>query len=416
MGTDPDRAEQDLKVLAEMVEKVPTLAAEVRDQLLGRIRSAIRETRRTGQLVKEKIAMARENEARAKEKQRYLADIELATQRMQQLMERFDSLMEEGRYAQADDEVNPEVAKLAPNSVIATAVNATGQMHRYHSEMQQILQLRHRRFLAGLHTVEESLIPFPDEPPIVYPSPERWEEITRKRAKYETMDLAGKPGSSEQKIFEALDQPANFDFLDTPLTEVAEYLSTNYRINVVLAKSTLADAAITEDTPVTSSLSGISLRSALRIMLGELKLTYVIRDEVMQITTPEDAESQLVTKVYPVGDLVVPIAANLNTFGLGGQGGLNGGGGGSGGFGQGGLGGGLGGLGGGGGFGGGGGGGGIFAVEDELSLGTKKAEDCPGSRSIVGSVLCSGEGSAGEARSRRTWDAGRFCRSQGVDP
>ena len=47
------------------------------------------------------------------------------------------------------------------------------------------------------------------------------------------MDLAGKPGSSEQKIFEALDQPANFDFLDTPLTEVAEYLSTNYRINVV---------------------------------------------------------------------------------------------------------------------------------------------------------------------------------------
>ncbi|HUE71967.1 MAG TPA: hypothetical protein VMP01_13860, partial [Pirellulaceae bacterium] len=114
---------------------------------------------------------------------------------------------------------------------------------------------------------------------------------------------------------------------------------------------------------------GISLRSALRIMLGELKLTYVIRDEVMQITTPEDAENQLVTKVYPVGDLVVPIMANMNTFGLGGQGGLNGGGGGQGGFGQGGGGG----LGGGGGGFGGGGGGGIFAVEDELSLGTKKA-------------------------------------------
>ena len=373
MATDPDRAEQELKVLAEMVEKVPTLTAEVRSQLLTRVQTAIRETRRSGASIKERLAIARENEARAKENERYLLNIELATQRMQSLMERFDSLMEEGRYAIADDEVNPEISKLAPNSVIAQVVNTTGQMHRYHAEMEQILAMRHRRFLAGLHTVEESLIPFPDEPPIVYPTPERWEEISRKRAKYETMDLAGKAGSSEQRIMEALDRPAQFDFLDTPLTDVATFLSDTYGINVVLAKSTLADAAVTEDTPVTSSLSGISLRSALRIMLGELKLTYVIRDEVMQITTPEDAEGQLITKVYPVGDLVVPIMANLNTFGLGGQGGLNGGGGGQGGLGQGGLGGGLGGLGGGGGFGGGGGGGGgLFAVEDELSLGAKK--------------------------------------------
>ena len=378
LNSDPDRAEQDLKVLQEMVEKVPSLGAQVRDQLLVQIQTAIRETRRFGQLAKERIARARENEARAKEKERYVQDLDLRTQRLQQLMARFESLMSEGRYAIADDEVNPEVAKLAPNTALATVVSTTGQMHRYHSEMDQILALRHRRFLAGLHTVEESLVPFPDEPPIVYPSPERWEEITRKRAKYENLDLSGKPGSAEQRIFEALDRPAEFDFVDTPLKDVADFLAENYKINVVLAKSTLEDAAISLDTPVNSNLRGISLRSALRIMLGDLKLTYVIRDEVMQITTPEDAETQLVTKVYPVGDLVVPIMANLNTFGLGGQGGLNGGGGGQGGFGQGGLGGGLGGLGGGGGFGGGGGGfgggggGGFFAIEEELSLGSKK--------------------------------------------
>ena len=39
-------------------------------------------------------------------------------------------------------------------------------------------------------------------------------------------------------------------------------------------------------------------------LLKELDLTYVVRDEVLLITTPEEAESQLVTKVYPVGDLV----------------------------------------------------------------------------------------------------------------
>jgi general secretion pathway protein D len=66
----------------------------------------------------------------------------------------------------------------------------------------------------------------------------------------------------------------------------------------------LADAAITEDTPVTSILRGISLRSALRLMLGELKLTYVIENEVLTITTPEDAESHLFTRVYDVRELL----------------------------------------------------------------------------------------------------------------
>jgi hypothetical protein len=377
MSQDPDRVEQDLKLLQEMVERVPSLNADVRRQLVDQIKTAIRETQRVGVRVKEEIARAREKEARAREQERFLQDLEIRTQRLQQLMERFDSLMKEGRYDVADDQVNPEVMKLVPNTAIAEVVAVTGQMHRYNAEMQDILARRHRNFLHGLHTVEESLIPFPDEPPIVYPSPERWEEITRKRAKYKNMDLLGKEGSAEQKILETLDKQVSFEFIDMPLKDVAAYIQETYGINVVLNTKALDDAVISQDTPVNRTLKGISMRSALRLILKELGLTYVIRNEVLEITTPEDAESELITKVYPVGDLVVPIQANLNVFGLGGAGGLNGGGGFGGGFGQGGLGGGLGGLGGGGfgggGFGGGGfGGGGIFAVEDELSLGTKK--------------------------------------------
>jgi len=105
---------------------------------------------------------------------------------------------------------------------------------------------------------------------------------------------------------------------------------------------------------VTRNLSGVSLRSALRLMLKDLDLTYVIRDEVLLITTPEEANAKLVTKVYPVADLVLPInsGAGSNPFmlggGMGGQGGFGGG-----------LGGGMGGGGFGGGFGGGGMGGGM---------------------------------------------------------
>ena len=56
------------------------------------------------------------------------------------------------------------------------------------------------------------------------------------------------------------------------------------------------------DTPVTISLAGVSLRAALHHMLRELDLTYVIANEVLLITTPEAAENELTTFVYPIED------------------------------------------------------------------------------------------------------------------
>ena len=380
MGTNPDGAQQHLKESGELVKLSPALSAEVRNQLLSQIQNAIREAQRQSSVVKERIAREKEKEAQAREQQRILRDLDLRTQKLKQVMDRFDALMEEGNYQEADELVRPEVERMAPDSIIASAVNAAGQLQRYDAEFEQLRALRHRNFLAALHQVEVALVPFPDEPPIVYPSAEKWEEISRspwRSFRSSAVDIAGKSRTKEQRILDALDADVDLEYPETPLKEVIDDLKDRFNIPIVLATKKLEEAAINLETPVTVSLKGISLRAGLRNMLGDLGLTYLIKDEVMQITTPEDAGSQLITKVYRVGDLVVPIAPNSNLFGLGGQGGLNGGGGGQGGFGGGfggggggGLGGGLGGLGGGGG--GFGGGGGMFAVEEELSLGTKK--------------------------------------------
>ena len=66
---------------------------------------------------------------------------------------------------------------------------------------------------------------------------------------------------------------------------------------------------ISADTPVTRSVKGISLKTALQLILKNLSLTYLIRNGLLQITTPEEAEQQLETKIYPVGDLVLPEGA-----------------------------------------------------------------------------------------------------------
>ncbi|MBN1851676.1 MAG: STN domain-containing protein [Pirellulales bacterium] len=110
----------------------------------------------------------------------------------------------------------------------------------------------------------------------------------------------------ELKIENILDQKLteSMDFVETPLSDVIHVLSENYHVPILLDHRGLDELGISGDTPVTVHVSDISLRTALRLMLHELELTYVLKDEVLLITIPEMAEEELITRVYPVGDLV----------------------------------------------------------------------------------------------------------------
>jgi hypothetical protein len=81
-------------------------------------------------------------------------------------------------------------------------------------------------------------------------------------------------------------------------------LQDEYGIPVQIDKPALEEMGINANEPVHVDLRGISLRAALRLMLKPLQLTYIIEDEVLMITTPEEAESQLVICVYDVRDIV----------------------------------------------------------------------------------------------------------------
>ncbi len=120
--------------------------------------------------------------------------------------------------------------------------------------------------------------------------------------------LSGKESPAERKIREALDQPTQMEFVDTPLKDVVDYLRDLHHIEIQLDGPALKEAGVEDSTPITKNLKGISLRSALKLLLEELQLKFVIHNEVLLITSPTKAESDeyMTTKVYPVADLLVP--------------------------------------------------------------------------------------------------------------
>ncbi len=169
-------------------------------------------------------------------------------------------------------------------------------------------------------TVETALIPFPDDQPVVYPDAAVWEELTERRKKYTNVDLAT-VGKAEKKISEQLGEPTTMEFIETPLQDAVDYLKDLHGIEIQLDSKALEEAGMGADTPVTRTLKGITLRSALHLLLDTYDLTYVIKDEVLLITTTDVASQELVTKAYPVADLVIPIRSGGGMMGGGMMGG-----------------------------------------------------------------------------------------------
>src|SRR6185437_1886184 len=113
------------------------------------------------------------------------------------------------------------------------------------------------------------------------------------------------PNANEAAIEKALGAKLDLAFVDAPLSDVIDFIRQRTQLDVHVDSRALADAGLGMDTPITRRLVGLSLRAALRLMLDEMDLTYVIRNEVLMITSKTESENMLVYKVYPVFDLVV---------------------------------------------------------------------------------------------------------------
>jgi hypothetical protein len=93
-------------------------------------------------------------------------------------------------------------------------------------------------------------------------------------------------------------------FIETPLKDALDFIKDRHGIPIVLKTRKLQDVGINPDTPVSKELKGIRLRSALNLILDDFDLTYIVKDDVLQITTPDDAQSTLEVRVYDCRDLL----------------------------------------------------------------------------------------------------------------
>jgi RNA polymerase sigma factor (sigma-70 family) len=108
----------------------------------------------------------------------------------------------------------------------------------------------------------------------------------------------------EDAVERLLRSPVNMDFQDVPLRQVLQDLRAAHGLNIVPDRPALEEAGLSLDRRVSVRVSGVSLKSALSLILHDAGLAYTVREGIVVVTTPAAARGKLVRRLYPVGRLV----------------------------------------------------------------------------------------------------------------
>jgi hypothetical protein len=114
------------------------------------------------------------------------------------------------------------------------------------------------------------------------------------------------PASDDAEHIErALARPISCVIQDDELQDALKTIGELSGIsNIVLNKPALEEEGVTSDTPVSLRTFDRPLKLALRDLLDPLKLTFVVTNDVLMITSQLEAGNELEHRVYPVQDLL----------------------------------------------------------------------------------------------------------------
>lgn len=150
-------------------------------------------------------------------------------------------------------------------------------------------------------TAQEDLI---DKFEVTQPkASEHREQSESRHAAPASAEFLPRPLPNEQRVLNALSESTEVAFVDTPLNDALNYLQSLHHIEIWIDKKALSDEGINTDQQVSLEISGVTLRSALKLLLDPLTLTFLIEDEVLKITTQAKANEAVITRSYPVWDL-----------------------------------------------------------------------------------------------------------------
>ncbi len=315
--TDPQQALQLLQETKQLVEDA-TLDQGMKSQLNRRVDLSIAETEKYIQDNRAELELAAAN-------QEVLDDIDRqrevrlqVQQRLAELVDQYNTLRDEQRYAQMEV-VAKRAYDMAPNDLVAQQIWENAKFLRRTMLNREIDDLTDEGVMRVIQDIRktggQALVD--STSPMTF-GPE-WDDLVKNRT---GSDQRLRQTEAELEIKRKLRTKVLPRYTNMPLTEVMDALSELSGINIHLDPRGLSQEGVRSDEQISLSFPReISLESALTLILEPLHLTYVVKNEVLKVTSEQIRDGELVTLAYNVADLVIPIpnfvpSSNMGLAGL----------------------------------------------------------------------------------------------------
>ncbi len=235
---------------------------------------------------------------------------------IQSMVDQYNDLMETANYTEAEI-IAKKVGQLDPKSQIATVMHSNARLARRIHEQNTIADLKSTKGADAFTSVDQSSVPIDDRIPMSFGDAHDWDTLTRSRRKLGDVSMRMTP--AEKMIREKMVESIDVTFDNRPLSQAMETINQMTGIPIYIDPIGISAEGITSGQPVTLQLGGtpISLKSALNLMLDPYGLTYTIKNEVLNITSKQTTNRELIKRVYSVKDLVIPIPNFVSNYNSG---------------------------------------------------------------------------------------------------
>jgi len=300
---DLDGAVRELKTALETVKKADSDIPKV-PEMTRQLEAAVAQY----QKLADQIAFDREAQDKLNAKRnaslRKSKDEENRREQISTLMAQCKKLMSDGKYAEAQ-RVAEKAHAIDPTDAGVDIVREMAIRERRVHDEERITRNNEEGVAGALQDMEASkYLNVGNNKPVAFDG-----------------DFAAKSRSRLDRLYKHIREqkkeefPSNsrmgstvsIDFRNKPLIEALDELRALSGLNIWVDVQALQYEGIDEKAPVSATLTGVSLKTALDYILRNIQLTYTIKDGIITITTRQArAVSTKVTKHYPVHDLITP--------------------------------------------------------------------------------------------------------------
>jgi hypothetical protein len=111
----------------------------------------------------------------------------------------------------------------------------------------------------------------------------------------------------EAKLIKAMNSYMTLDIDKMPFEDAIKYLVDKTGIDIIIDPNAMKDLMIDYGTPVSlKAKNKLTFRVALKKILGDVGLAYILKGGIVQVVTPQTAQSTMTTQVYSIASVLPP--------------------------------------------------------------------------------------------------------------